>query len=280
MGYQVSGKASEVDAYCAGKKVLGEELLGGFKSACLLGQPENVPVSLEMTALDLQKLFVQLTNAKGRAKKMKIGKMFRWYWQNTYWGLVGFYGAMLFLMLLGFVIMAFSSTEEVSVNGFAFSAEIMLLVMGIIFFPAGTRFGLSNGVSRKTVFCGMVLFLLALSVGMTLVNLLGQWAGSAMGLNTDAVEKMVYPSLTGLGGHFGVIVSQIAGGWALGMLGYFIGGAYYRMNKIWKIVVSITVPALLVFGLPLLLVAAPAGVVETLGNWFFSAIEWVVRSSL
>ena len=87
---------------------------------------------------------------------MKIGKMFRWYWQNTYWGLVGFYGAMLFLMLLGFVIMVFSSTEEVSVNGFAFSAEIMLLVMGIIFFPAGTRFGLSNGVSRKTVFCGMV----------------------------------------------------------------------------------------------------------------------------
>ena len=57
---------------------------------------------------------------------MKIGKMFRWYWQNTYWGLVGFYGAMLFLMLLGFVIMVFSSTEEVSVNGFAFSAEIML----------------------------------------------------------------------------------------------------------------------------------------------------------
>ena len=161
---------------------------------------------------------------------MKIGKMFRWYWQNTYWGLVGFYGAMLFLMLLGFVIMVFSSTEEVSVNGFAFSAEIMLLVMGIIFFPAGTRFGLSNGVSRKTVFCGMVLFLLALSVGMTLVNLLGQWAGSAMGLNTDAVEKMVYPSLTGLGGHFGVIVSQIAGGWALGMLGYFIGGAYYRIH--------------------------------------------------
>ena len=102
---------------------------------------------------------------------MKIGKMFRWYWQNTYWGLVGFYGAMLFLMLLGFVIMVFSSTEEVSVNGFAFSAEIMLLVMGIIFFPAGTRFGLSNGVSRKTVFCGMVLFLLALSCPVLIYEL-------------------------------------------------------------------------------------------------------------
>ena len=50
------------------------------------------------------------------------------------------------------------------------------------------------------------------------------------------------------------------------------------MNKICKIVVSITVPALLFFGLPLLLVAAPAGVVGALGNWFFSAVEWVVRS--
>ena len=63
MGYQVSGKASEVDDYCAGKKILSEDLLGGLKSACLLGRPENVPESLEITPLDLQKLFVQLTNA-------------------------------------------------------------------------------------------------------------------------------------------------------------------------------------------------------------------------
>ena len=48
---------------------------------------------------------------------MKIGRMFRWYWQNTYWGLVGFYGAILILMLLGFSIMIASGTEEISVNG-------------------------------------------------------------------------------------------------------------------------------------------------------------------
>ena len=96
---------------------------------------------------------------------MKIGRMFRWYWQNTYWGLVGFYGAILILMLLGFSIMIASGTEEISVNGLSFSSEVMLLVLGIIFFPSGTRFGLSHGVSRKTVFCGLVVFLLVLSVG-------------------------------------------------------------------------------------------------------------------
>lgn len=71
---------------------------------------------------------------------MKIGRMFRWYWQNTYWGLVGFYGAILILMLLGFSIMIASGTEEISVNGLSFSSEVMLLVLGIIFFPSGTRF--------------------------------------------------------------------------------------------------------------------------------------------
>ena len=59
---------------------------------------------------------------------MKIGRMFRWYWQNTYWGLVGFYGAILILMLLGFSIMITSGTEEISVNGLSFSSEVMLLV--------------------------------------------------------------------------------------------------------------------------------------------------------
>ncbi|MDD3192672.1 MAG: ABC transporter ATP-binding protein [Oscillospiraceae bacterium] len=63
MGYMVSGKASEVDAFCAGKQILGEDQLGGLKSVCLLGEPENVPATLEIAALDLQKLFVQLTNA-------------------------------------------------------------------------------------------------------------------------------------------------------------------------------------------------------------------------
>lgn len=63
MGYMVSGKAADVDAYCAGRQTIGEDQLGNLKRACLLGQPEEVPASLDISAMDLQKLFVQLTNA-------------------------------------------------------------------------------------------------------------------------------------------------------------------------------------------------------------------------
>ncbi len=63
MGYAVSGKAGAVDAYCAGREVLDVESLGGLKTACILGKPEDVPEELELSRLDLQKLFIRLTNA-------------------------------------------------------------------------------------------------------------------------------------------------------------------------------------------------------------------------
>lgn len=64
-GYTVSGAAGAVDAYISGKNVLGCDTLGGLKSAYLMGSynKTDIPNGLEMSALDLQKLFIQLTNA-------------------------------------------------------------------------------------------------------------------------------------------------------------------------------------------------------------------------
>ncbi len=63
LGCTVSGPAGAVDQYIAGKKVLGVSTLGGLKSAYLLGQIHDIPNNLEMGKLDLQKLFIQLTNS-------------------------------------------------------------------------------------------------------------------------------------------------------------------------------------------------------------------------
>lgn len=64
-GYTVSGKASEVDAFIEGKKVIGTDHLGGLKTAYILEAPDHVsiPESLELSRPDLQKLFIQLTNS-------------------------------------------------------------------------------------------------------------------------------------------------------------------------------------------------------------------------
>lgn len=62
-GYGVTGKASEVEKFIEGKNVLSVESLGGLKTAYLYGEaPKLMPEALEISGLDLQKLFIQLTN--------------------------------------------------------------------------------------------------------------------------------------------------------------------------------------------------------------------------
>lgn len=62
-GYAISGPASLVDSYIKGRNTIGEDVLGGLKTAYVLGSPDPLPPgSLETAPLDLQKLFIQLTN--------------------------------------------------------------------------------------------------------------------------------------------------------------------------------------------------------------------------
>lgn len=64
-GYTVTGSASAVDSFISGKNVIGSDRLGGLKTAYILGPADKakVPRNLEITKLDLQQLFIQLTNA-------------------------------------------------------------------------------------------------------------------------------------------------------------------------------------------------------------------------
>lgn len=62
-GYTVSGIAPKIDAYLPGKNVIGVDVLGGLKTAYILGDGgADHPDGLEISGLDLQKLFIYLTN--------------------------------------------------------------------------------------------------------------------------------------------------------------------------------------------------------------------------
>ena len=63
-GYSVSGTSAAVENYIKGKNVIGIDTLGGLKTAYVLERPErdNLPDGLEISGLNLQKLFIRLTN--------------------------------------------------------------------------------------------------------------------------------------------------------------------------------------------------------------------------
>ncbi len=63
-GYTVTGTVQKIDAYLHGKNVIGVDSLGGLKTAYILGDIDcDIPEGIEITKLDLQKLFIQLTNS-------------------------------------------------------------------------------------------------------------------------------------------------------------------------------------------------------------------------
>ncbi|MDD6502583.1 MAG: ABC transporter ATP-binding protein [Oscillospiraceae bacterium] len=63
-GYNITGAAAAVDDYCRGKEVLGCDTVGGIKTAAVLGRTEVVPTGLTVSPLDLQKLFIRMTEKR------------------------------------------------------------------------------------------------------------------------------------------------------------------------------------------------------------------------
>lgn len=63
-GYTISGSASAIDGFIEDKTVLGVDSLGGLKTAYVIGEidPPSLPAGIETGKMDLQKLFIHLTN--------------------------------------------------------------------------------------------------------------------------------------------------------------------------------------------------------------------------
>lgn len=66
-GYSVSGFAKDVEDYCQNKNVIGYDELGSLKVAYILGERTPLPEksSLQISSMNLQKLFVKLTEKGG-----------------------------------------------------------------------------------------------------------------------------------------------------------------------------------------------------------------------
>lgn len=63
--YTVSGAAQAVEAYVKDREALSVEAIGGLRTACVKGRPDRSAGAegLEFSGVDLQKLFILLTNS-------------------------------------------------------------------------------------------------------------------------------------------------------------------------------------------------------------------------
>ena len=65
MGFTITGAEGLINEFAKGKNVIGSDVLGNYKSIYVIGNIDknSIPDGLEVSKLDLQKLFIQLTNS-------------------------------------------------------------------------------------------------------------------------------------------------------------------------------------------------------------------------
>lgn len=153
-----------------------------------------------------------------------------------------------------------ATSTAVGFSGIEFGTIIFLFVCGLNSFREAFRMLIQNGSSRRRIFAGRILAFITVSIGMAFINTVVLFLGKFLATKRDNFEfsglyELMYPgraaegALLMYGKGFLLNVSMYL---AIIALGYFIRIAYYRMNKAAKIAVSIGVPSLFIYGLPML----------------------------
>ena len=199
--------------------------------------------------------------------------MMKWNWKNSYFSLLIFYTVIILLYIFAAVLLTVQS-ENIQLNGANMSACVMLMILGIVLFSQGIRFGLVNGVSRRSIYGGMAMFSVVLTLLMTAVDTLLSALFNSVSSGIMNTFELLYPGFIESHSAFQNILSVILASLAFNLLatilGFFIGAIYYRMNKVVKMVVSIGVPAFFVMVLPMGFMLLPesvqASIFEFIGN--------------
>ena len=224
---------------------------------------------------------------------MKIGTMLKWNWFNTRREILNFYISMFVIMIVLSILFvsltAFNTAEfqgevieigsmNIRFHGFG-ASTIFLFVMGIIGFHQNTRIGISHGVSRRSIYLSTILYCAILALGMGIVDVSLMYALTKIvalfskeiiigqALDLFPIQGPSVPEFfLSLFDYCAVLIISYA-------LGTLIGAAYYRMNKVQKVFYSITVPAVLFIGLPLLTEGSRAPL-KPLAEWLTAHVQF------
>jgi len=177
----------------------------------------------------------------------------------------------IYYLVILLVIIFFTLLDKVwggggngSYNGFEVTTAIFLFICGLNSFKITFLMMIQNGVSRKSMFISNAISILTASflmavldrIMLLLVNTIGNAIG---GISYNGLFDALYGYRLDSHNSFNSFVVQleiILATWMVYIVatvaGYFITTLYYRMNTTLKVIVSVGVPASVLFIMPLL----------------------------
>lgn len=217
---------------------------------------------------------------------MKVKQMLVWNWK-AFWTSFAIVMSIMLAVNLFFVGM-FSlifKDQQGTINTTESTALVMALTIGIVGFASGLRFGGANGVSRRSIYWGYlgfgVTYSAALILGFAVIDLLFSWSKM---VDNGQLFRLAYGVWMQNRPAWQVAFAQFLNKGMLcvtgSMLGYFLGGAFYRLGKIGKILLAAGVPSVVFIVLPVIAVALPDSVQTSLLNMLVKLWGFITESPL
>lgn len=213
---------------------------------------------------------------------MKIKAMTKWFWSSS-WSTLAVMTGVLFLVNTLSVIVQQVQGETFNNTGNDWSFAIGGFVIGCVLFSAGVRFGVTNSVSRKTIFLSLIANALVFSVLCALSSVLlmillaimpGQAVTSGFYMIYDAYVQAQGSVLSGLT----MMLWNMAALLFMVMLGVFVGGVFYRLGKFGKVMWAAGLPVVLFGVFPVGVGLLPKEIVEQIAQGMMSLITFLGRS--
>lgn len=162
------------------------------------------------------------------------------------------------LLIMGISQILFNPQGTGVIGGFEMASIIFIFVAGLNSFKSNFKMLLANGVSRVTMFKSTVVGILPMAGILALVDSINGVVLSSLLRFQTMFGQMYGARYAAMPATFGTQVQASLEGFlwmffayaAVAMLGFFITTLYYRMNKAFKLIVSIGVPVLIFVVLP------------------------------
>lgn len=200
---------------------------------------------------------------------MRLKASFLYQILDLRWAFLIYYIVILFLAIFADItIVGFSSVSSEGVveegntmvmSGITGASAVFIFIVGLNSFTENFRFGLQNGVSRKTIFLSRMCTAVASALFMavvdqiihTLISLFHALQPNSHRLSVSLFQQL-YPAAceNPVQGFFLSVVFSFCLLLFISNVGYAIVMLFYRVGKLGKVLVGAGIPVALIFGIP------------------------------
>lgn len=218
---------------------------------------------------------------------MKLKSIYKYLiWQQGKSYLI-YFGIIFVIVHLG-LLLTLSIDTNGSFDGMEMGTVIFMMISGIVFYRESLALSMQNGISRKTFFMALILGFITISVlaaaGDSIINIIGNTYEKHTKMFYDSMYEQMYLYQSGtsispkISEYPTIFLMDFTMYITVSSLGVLIGALLYRLNRILKIIIPLSLWLIFQIGSVIILFIDFKFADNKIIEAFLKFIQWLEES--